>query len=215
MERRLLSNVVRELDEIPNLSPKFADAALTLITNPFTSDQTLSSLLETLILHLQNPDSNHRTILSLLSALSNNHHRLSDRIAAAAHAFVLLPATPTPSLPHALSLLDPTQSSPTDPFSDESLFLSLCFWQCEKTRRWVLRNVGKFRIRPSVSLTVLLGLTKDPYPNIREAALNGLVMLCNGVVVEDRSLIEGCYFRAVELLFDADNSVRFSAVRAV
>lgn len=64
-------------------------------------------------------------------------------------------------------------------------------------------------------LTVLLGFTKDPYPYIRDAALDGLVMLSNGIVVEDRNLIEGCYFRAVELLFDAENSVRLSAVRAV
>ncbi|KAL7095209.1 hypothetical protein ACP275_10G010000 [Erythranthe tilingii] len=49
-----------------------------------------------------------------------------------------------------------------------------------------------------------------------EAALDGLVMLSNGgIAVEDRSLIECCYFRSVELLFDAENSVRCSAVRAV
>ncbi|PIM99771.1 hypothetical protein CDL12_27734 [Handroanthus impetiginosus] len=40
-------------------------------------------------------------------------------------------------------------------------------------------------------------------------------MLSNGIVVEDRSLVEGCYFRAVALLFDAENCVRCSAVRAV
>lgn len=79
----------------------------------------------------------------------------------------------------------------------------------------MLRNVSKFRVRPSVMLTVLLGFTKDPYPYIREAALDGLVMLSNGIVVEDRSLVECCYFRAVELLFDAENSVRRSAVRVV
>lgn len=65
-------------------------------------------------------------------------------------------------------------------------------------------------------LTVLLGFTKDPYPYTREAALDGLVtVLNNGIVVEDRGLVGGCYFRAVELLFDAEISVRRSAVRAV
>ncbi|KAK6164797.1 hypothetical protein DH2020_001661 [Rehmannia glutinosa] len=215
METRLLSDVGLTLNQHPNLSSKSADAIVALITNPFTSDSTVTSLLETLILHLQNPNSNHHKLLSLLSALSRHHPRLRHRITAAAHAFILLPSTPTPSLPHALSLLDPDHSAPLDPFSDESLFLSLCFWQCVKTRGWTLRNVSKFRVRPSVLLTVLLGFTKDPYPYIRELALDGLVMLSNGIVVEDRSLVEGCYFRAVELLFDAENSVRRSAVRAV
>ncbi|KAL0310029.1 UNVERIFIED_CONTAM: protein SIEL [Sesamum radiatum] len=40
-------------------------------------------------------------------------------------------------------------------------------------------------------------------------------MLSNGIVVEDPSHVEGCYFRAVELLFDAEKSVRLLAVRAV
>ncbi|KAL0347523.1 UNVERIFIED_CONTAM: protein SIEL [Sesamum calycinum] len=217
MEHRLLSVTDSALREDSNLSPRFAAAVLSLITNPFTSDSTLSSLLEALVLRLQNPKSNsdHQRVLSLLSALSHHHPRLRHRIAAAAHAFILLPSTPTPSLPHALSLLDPAHHFQPDPFSDETLFLSLCFWQCVKTRRWILRNLNKFRVRPSVLLTVLLGFTKDPYPCIREAALDGLVMLSNGIVVEDPSLVEGCYFRAVELLFDAEKSVRLLAVRAV
>lgn len=64
-------------------------------------------------------------------------------------------------------------------------------------------------------LAVFLGFTKDPFPYIREAALNGLVICNDSVVVEDRSLVECCYFRAVELLFDAEDSVRRSAVRTV
>ncbi|KAL8039033.1 hypothetical protein ABFX02_10G009000 [Erythranthe guttata] len=216
MEHRLLADVVSKPGKFPILSPKFTDAALSLISNPFTSEQSLTSLLETLVAHLQNPEINHAILFSLLSALSNHHPRLRRRISAAAHAFVLLPTTATPTLPHALSLIEPAELTPFDPFSDESMFLSLCFWQCVKTRRWTLRNVSKFHVRPSVFLTVLLGLTKDPYPYIREAALDGLVMLSNGgIVVDDRSLIECCYFRSVELLFDAENSVRCSAVRAV
>ncbi|KAL2509940.1 Protein SIEL [Forsythia ovata] len=81
--------------------------------------------------------------------------------------------------------------------------------------RLLLRNVSKFCVRPSLLLTVLLGFTKDPYPNIREVALDGLVELSSCIVVEDQSLIEGCYFRAVELLFDCEDSVRRSAVCAV
>ncbi|KAG6437044.1 hypothetical protein SASPL_101951 [Salvia splendens] len=63
---------------------------------------------------------------------------------------------------------------------------------------------------------ILLWFTMDPYPYIREAALDGLVMVLNdGVVVEDRSLVGGCYFRPAELLFDADISVRRAAVSAL
>ncbi|KAJ8564461.1 hypothetical protein K7X08_000921 [Anisodus acutangulus] len=62
---------------------------------------------------------------------------------------------------------------------------------------------------------VLLGFTKDPYPDIRNVALDGLADLCECVVVEDEGIIQSCYFRAVELLFDSEDSVRCSAVRAV
>lgn len=79
----------------------------------------------------------------------------------------------------------------------------------------MLRNASKFRVRLSVLLTVFLGFTKDPFPYIREAALDGLVMWNDNVGVENRSLVECCYFRAVELLFDAEDSVRRSAVTAV
>lgn len=74
--------------------------------------------------------------------------------------------------------------------------------------------MSKFDIRPSVLLTVLLGFTKDPYPYIRNVALNGLADFCKCIVVEDESLIKGCCFRAVELLSDSEDSVRCSAVRA-
>ncbi|KAL1545447.1 protein SIEL-like isoform X1 [Salvia divinorum] len=199
-----------------NLFPKSLNAVLSLINNPCTSDSTLTTISKTLIFHLQNPNSNHQQILSLLSTLSDHHPRLHREVSAAVNAFILLPSIPIPALPHALSLLDPANSAALDLFSDESLFLSLCFYECVKTRKWVLRNVSKFRVRPSVLLTILLGFTMDPYPYIREAALDGLVMILNdGVVVEDRSLVGGCYFRAAELLFDADSSVRRSAVSAV
>lgn len=76
--------------------------------------------------------------------------------------------------------------------------------------------MGAFRgVRPSVLLTVLLGITKDPYPCVREAALDGLVLLSNRIAVDDKSLTECCYFRATELLFDAQKSIRCSAVRVV
>ncbi|KAL6534441.1 hypothetical protein OROHE_013366 [Orobanche hederae] len=215
MEHRLLSDIGRAFDPNPNFSRKSTGAIIALITNSFTSDQTLTSVLETLILHLQNPNSNHQKILSLLSALSRHHPRLCHLISAAAHSFIVLPSTPTSSIPHALLLIDPAHSTLPNPFHDESLFLSLCFWQCVRIRGWILRNVTKFCVSPSVLLMDLLGFTKDPYPNIRGLALDGLAMLTDGILVEDRSLVDGCYFRAVELLFDAENSVRHSAISAV
>ncbi|EPS64596.1 hypothetical protein M569_10186, partial [Genlisea aurea] len=182
---------------------------ISLLSNPFTSDSTLSKLLDLLILHLQNPKSDHQSILSLLSSSSVHHPNVRRRVASAAHEFILDPSSPTPAIPQALSLLDS--------FADETLFLSLCFWPCVKTRRWTLRNLSKFRLRMSVFLTVVLGFTKDPYPYIRKAALDAIVTLMrnNLAAADDLSLIRGGYFRAVELLFDADDSVRCSAVHAV
>lgn len=60
-----------------------------------------------------------------------------------------------------------------------------------------------------------LGFTKDPYPYVREAALNGLVCLSKRVVFEDVDLIQGCCCRAVELLRDHEDCVRCAAVRVV
>ncbi|KAL2901109.1 Protein SIEL [Bienertia sinuspersici] len=62
----------------------------------------------------------------------------------------------------------------------------------------------------------MLGFTKDPFPCVRNAALQGLVRVCDsGVVVEDSKIIEGCFFRSVELLNDHEDYVRLSAIRAV
>lgn len=82
-------------------------------------------------------------------------------------------------------------------------------------RHWLLLNAGRFGIRPSLLLTVLLGFTKDPYPYVRREALVALVGLCKSIVVYDRGMIEACYCRAVELLYDMEDCVRCSAVRAV
>lgn len=70
-------------------------------------------------------------------------------------------------------------------------------------------------MRPNLLLTVMLGFTKDPYPCVRQAALNGLVHVCESMVeVDDCGIIEGCYFRSVELLQDREDYVRIAAVRS-
>lgn len=63
-------------------------------------------------------------------------------------------------------------------------------------------------------LTVFLVFTRDPYPDIRRVALEGL---SNCVVSSEDcgGMMEGCFTAAVELLFDMEHSVRRSAVRAV
>lgn len=97
---------------------------------------------------------------------------------------------------------------------DDRSFLSLCFGSSVSIRTWLLNNAERFEIRPSVLFTVFLGFTKDPYPYVRKAALDGLAGLRN-TVIEDGSMIEGCYFRAIELLNDAEDCVRSAAVGAV
>lgn len=82
-------------------------------------------------------------------------------------------------------------------------------------RIWLLRNAEKFRIRSSLLFTVFLGFTSDPYPYVREAALDGLVGLSKTGEFESLDAIEGCYCRAVELLKDTEDCVRSAAVRAV
>lgn len=81
----------------------------------------------------------------------------------------------------------------------------------------MLRNVGSsFEVRPGLLLAVLLGFTKDPYPYVRDAALEGLVGFSErGGELKDVGLVDACYRRAVQLLRDFDPCVRFSAVRVV
>ncbi|KOM44952.1 hypothetical protein LR48_Vigan06g025800 [Vigna angularis] len=81
----------------------------------------------------------------------------------------------------------------------------------------MLRNAGSsFKVRPGLLLAVLLGFTKDPYPYVTDAALEGLVRFieCGGEL-KDVGLVDACYQRAVQLLRDFDPCVRYSAVRVV
>uniref|UniRef100_M1CGK4 Binding protein n=1 Tax=Solanum tuberosum TaxID=4113 RepID=M1CGK4_SOLTU len=214
MEHLLRSN----LETNDNNNPQAILQALSLISNPSTSDSTLSSIAKVLIISLKcpNPNSNshrfiHHHILRLFSLLLYHCPHLHHNLISAIREFSLLPSTSTRLLVDALTCLSISDSN----VNDESTFLSLVFRPCVSVRHWLLLNVSKFDIRPSVLLTVLLGFTKDPYPCIRNVALSGLADLCKCIVVEDESLIKGCYFRAVELLFDSEDLVRCSAVHAV
>ncbi|MCD7451511.1 hypothetical protein HAX54_012396 [Datura stramonium] len=214
MEHILRSN----LETNENNSPQAILRALSLVSNPSTSDSTLSSIAKILIISLENPNPNsnshlflHHHILRLFSLLFHHRPHVHHDVISAVRAFSLLPSTSTRSLADALACLSISDSN----LNDESTFLYLVLQPCVSVRHWLLLNVSKFDIRPSVLFTVLIGLTKDPYPLIRNVALNGLADLCKCIVVEDENLIQGCYFRAVKCLFDSEDSVRCSAVRAV
>ncbi|CAH9142151.1 unnamed protein product [Cuscuta epithymum] len=217
MENQLLTEFENAAANIPDspLPLRAINFVLSLVSNPSTTDSSLAAILKTLTQSLQNPNhrhSHHRAILSILHLLARRHpHRRKDVINSI-QSFSLLPSTSTRSYAEALSAL--LSLSATDAFNEPE-FLSLVFRPCVSVRIWLLRNANSFAMRPSVLFTVLFGLTKDPYPNMRSAALDGLSGLCKCIVVEDKSLIQGCYFRAVELLFDTEDTVRCSAICAV
>ncbi|WCJ27975.1 ARM repeat superfamily protein [Euphorbia peplus] len=160
-----------------------------LIINPHTSNSTISSIHQTLTCLLpESPDPLTRHhILKLLTDLASRH-------------------------PHH------SNSVPTDSIAelDDGAFVSMCFGSSVSQRLRLLRNAQGLGVRrPYVLLTVFLGFSKDPYPFVRKEALDGLVGLCQYGVFQDRSLIEGCYFRGVELLKDGEDCIREAAVRVI
>ncbi|KAK3032868.1 hypothetical protein RJ639_037045, partial [Escallonia herrerae] len=193
-----------------------------LTINPSTAESTISAVVQTLTASLRPslPSLHLGATLRLLSEIHYRRPHLSPLIFAAVRSFSLLPNLPPRAAAESLSLLlsltDHNENlNPEISDITESLFLSLAFRPNVSTRHWLLQNAERCGVRPSLLLTVLLGFTKDPYPLIRRAALDELVALCRYIVVEDRDMIEGCYFRAVELLFDMEDYVRCSAVRAI
>ena len=95
--------------------------------------------------------------------------------------------------------------------------MSLCFAATSASARLrLLRNGERLGIGTHMLFTVFLGFTKDPYPYLRKASLDGLLGLCKSCdLFEDISVAEGCYCRAVELLQDNEHSVRSAAIRVV
>ncbi|KAF1897953.1 hypothetical protein Lal_00032715 [Lupinus albus] len=192
------------------------------IINPSTPKPTLISILQTLTNSLQ---STHQTIhqthhiLKLLSDLAAHHSSISQLVLDSLRSNSPDPSSishlaveGTVESLHALtSILDEELVS-----LDDSLFVSLCFGPNVSARIWMLRNTGlRFQVRPALLLGVCLGFTKDPYPYLREASLEGIHALCERGVFEDVSLVEVCYGRGVELLSDMHDCVRLSAVRVV
>ncbi|XP_076913530.1 protein SIEL-like [Bidens hawaiensis] len=203
MEQNLVSdfNETLKTQTTPSLKP--FSIARSLIINPATTDQTISTIIQTLT---SNPQSHLHHIITLLTEISTIRPQLSPTVTTALHS--LLPHAPPRAAALTLSLSTLSEHS-------EGLFLSLCFGSSVAVRQRLLPEAEKFNVWPSVLLTVYLGFTKDPYPYVRKAALDGLIRLCDQVVAEDRGVIEGCYLRGVDLLSDADECVRCSAVNMV
>ncbi|KAL9239279.1 hypothetical protein vseg_013617 [Gypsophila vaccaria] len=180
-----------------------------LLTHPATTTVVTTTVLETLTRALSLSLHRH-TLLHLLSLLRHHHHHHDH------HIHHLLSSTSPRLAAAALSLL---LSLPSFDFSsvDDDVLVSICFGPCVAVRVWFIRNSLRFGIRCSLLVTVLLGFTNDPYPNVREAALVALARVCESgvVVVDDADVVEACYFRAVELILDQDDDVRKAAVRAV
>ncbi|GKA87432.1 protein SIEL, partial [Tanacetum coccineum] len=208
MEQKLLSSFEQVLNTQPQItSLQPFSIARSLIVNPLTSDQTISSIIQTLETLSKNPQYYLLTVITLLYEISATRPHFTPNITTILHSLsVHRPTIPPRAAALALSLV-PTFSNMT-----EGLFLSLCFSQCVSVRQRLLTNANKFDVQPSILLTMLLGFTKDPYPFVRKAALDGLIGLCKCIVVEDRGMVEGCYLRGVEMLGDTYECVRWSAV---
>ncbi|TXG58901.1 hypothetical protein EZV62_016730 [Acer yangbiense] len=196
-----------------------------VISNPNTSDSTLSSILETLTrsLQLTAPDSltgHHHHTLKLLIDLSLRHHHhrphfsrlVFDSLSSDSHS-LLSSECARLSADCLAALVAVSEHDPELVFKvDDRLFASLCFSPCVSVRSWLLRNAERLGVGRRLLFTVLLGFTKDPYPYVRRVALDGLSGLCKSGVFEDVDVIKGCYCRAVELLSDAEDCVRCAAV---
>ncbi|KAK1400351.1 Integrator complex subunit [Heracleum sosnowskyi] len=216
MEQQLLRNFLELTGSNTPPSKHALTLARSLITNPSTSNSTISTIYQTLTLSLsQNPHSiSLHHILALLSDLSLHRPHLRRLIFSSLRSFSLLPNNSPRSVVESLSILVSIAEQDPELVEElsDSVFLSLCFGGCVSVTRWLLLNAKRLLIRPAVLVTVLLGFSKDPYPEIRKVALDGLSS-CVGI--EDREMMEACYLCGVEMLSDMEDYVRCSAVRVV
>uniref|UniRef100_A0A803QFE6 Integrator complex subunit 4/Protein SIEL C-terminal Ig-like domain-containing protein n=1 Tax=Cannabis sativa TaxID=3483 RepID=A0A803QFE6_CANSA len=194
-----------------------------LILSPSTPHSTITSIFQTLARSLELYRDSvilHQT-LKLLSDLSSHRPQFSRLVFDSVRSCSLLSSASAHIAAQALDVVvsiaerDPASVPAVNELDDDGFFPSLCFRPSLSVRLWLLRNAERFRVRPHISLTLFLGFTKDPYPCVRRAALDGLVRLSESNVIEDEDMVRGCYNRAVDLLRDMEDSVRSAAVRAV
>ncbi|KAK7294764.1 hypothetical protein RJT34_17660 [Clitoria ternatea] len=177
-----------------------------LIINPSTPKSTVSLILETLT---RSSQLTHHTV-NLLTDIATHHPSLSQLALDS-----LLPVTESPTR-LAVEALAALSEPPRRVQIDDRVFVSVCFGASVSAREWMVLNAGyRFGVRPGLLVAVLLGFTKDPYPNVRAGSLEGLVRLSERGEFHDVSLVEACYRRAVQLLRDMEDCVRLCAVRVV
>jgi len=190
-----------------------------------TSDPNETLSLRTLCTmrsHLLHPSTSKRTVSNILQTLTNSQHptphslKLLSDVAVHHPDLALAAALPAAESSPRLAV-EAIGASLSGLHLDDARFTSLCFGASVPARAWMLRNAGwSFQVRPGLLLAVLLGFTKDPYPYVRDAALEGLFgFIERGGELKDVGLVDACYRRAVQLLRDVDPCVRFSAVRVV
>ncbi|XP_010553124.1 PREDICTED: protein SIEL [Tarenaya hassleriana] len=189
-----------------------------LIINPHTSDSVISSVFEflTRLLSLGGDSAVVRHVLKLLSDLASRRQDFAPRVFDSVRSNLLrLPTAESLSVLVSISERIPSLG-PALSEIDGEVFASICLGQQPVSDRlWLGRNAERFNVPSSLLLTMFLGFTKDPYPLIRKAALDGLANLCKTGDIDQGHAVEGCYSRATELLGDAEDSVRASAVCAV
>ncbi|KAK4766726.1 hypothetical protein SAY87_008368 [Trapa incisa] len=148
--------------------------------------------------------------LNRLAALAHRSPDHGNVISRAVRTFLFSTESP----PLAVESLDTLASIPgNEEICDGSLFVSLCFDSLPPSLLLLLRHAGRFRFQPYLLFTVFLGFTKDPYPCVRKAALDGLISLSRAGAVEGHSLITRCHHGAVELLGDSEACVRVPAIQ--
>lgn len=197
-----------------------------LIINVDTSDSVISSVFEFLTGLLSRGDSailHLHYVLKLLSDLASQRKELAPQIFDSVLSSLLRPqndanhgrvAVESLAVLASLSETNPSISTALSKIDGE-VFASICLGAPISSRLWLLRNAERFNVPSSVLFTLFLGFSKDPYPYIRKLALDGLINICKAGDFDHTHAVQGCYTRAVELLSDAEDSIRSSAVRAV
>ncbi|CAL1378617.1 unnamed protein product [Linum trigynum] len=221
MEQQVRSVCELSLDAEKPLCLQFMASMRSLIVNPHTSNSTISSTLEILIRSLQHAGDSplRHHALKLLYDIASLRPSLSPAVFDGLRSsfYSSLSAGSSTFASEILAKLASLSDKHGNPEIelDDRIFVSLCFLPSVTGRLQLLTNAERLGIGASVLFTVFFGLTKDPYPYVRKAALDGLAGLSRCNEFEDVGLIEGCFRRAVELLRDAEDCVRSAAVRVV
>ncbi|KAF4379030.1 hypothetical protein F8388_022117 [Cannabis sativa] len=191
-----------------------------LILSPSTPHSTITSIFQTLARSLELYRDSvilHQT-LKLLSDLSSHRPQFSRLVFDSVRSCSLLSSASAHIAAQALDVVvsiaerDPASVPAVNELDDDGFFpfavlpsIPVRTTMASEERREVSCSAAYF----------FNSISRDPYPCVRRAALDGLVRLSESNVIEDEDMVRGCYNRAVDLLRDMEDSVRSAAVRAV